>query len=81
MQAINSIKSCATNSHPLTELCGGQEANFKTVQRVFELRAIIVEFLHSKNHLLAEYFFDKQFLAKVPYLFCALSMLQFKVEI
>ena len=83
VQEINAIKSSATNSRLFTELCEVQEADFenllfftavrwlsrgKAVQRVFELRAVIAEFLHSKNHLLAEYFLDKHFLAKVAYL-------------
>ena len=83
VEIINAIKSSATNSRLFTELCEVQEANFETllfftavrwlsrgkaVQRVFELRSVISEFLLSKNHFLAEYFLDKPFLARVAYL-------------
>ena len=36
--------------------------------KVLELRAVIVEFLLSKNHLLTEYFLDNHFLMRVAYL-------------
>ena len=42
---------------------------------MFELRAVIAEFLLSKNHLLTEYFLDKHFLARVAYLADMLSAL------
>ena len=83
VETINAIKSSATNSRVFTELCEVQEASYekllffycsqiavssKAVQRVFELRAVIVEFLLSKNHLLTEYFLDNHFLMRVAYL-------------
>ena len=83
VEAINAIKSSATNSRLFTELCGVQETSYETllfftavrwlsrgkaVLRVFELRAVIAEFLLSKSHLLTKYFLDKHFLARVAYL-------------
>ena len=83
VETINTIKSSATNSRVFTELCEVQEASYekllfftavrwlsrgKAVQRVFELRAVIVEFLLSKNYLLTEYFLNKYFIARVAYL-------------
>ena len=78
VEAINAIRSSATNSRLFTELCGVQETSYETlvfftavrwlsrgkaVLRVFELRAVIAEFLLSKSHLLT-----KHFLARVAYL-------------
>ena len=47
----------------------------KVVQRVFELRAVISEFLLPKNHFLAKYFLDKHLLARVAYLADMFSVL------
>ena len=77
VEAIDAIKSTATNSRLFPELCEAQEISCETLLwlsrgkaglRVFELRAVIAELLLSKSHLLTEYFLDMHFLEMVTYI-------------
>lgn len=82
VRAVNFVKSSATNSRLFHKLCGEEESvhgkllffdsvrwlsRGACVQRVFELRVELAQFLESRNHSLADFFNDEN-LAKLAYL-------------